>query len=826
MPSQTPQPKVYKSPSVYPSTKKAVPLKKRKWAALLLAMILLASILFISQNQILGLQKSHRISIDQVLGYSSTRADGSGPDIIIASAADPFYSIIATPTAVWYDKNSPDTGYGLRPFFVVDKVASDPQMRFESMMGIKTALVIGKVDSGISNENVIDMPAPEASLEVAKLTYTRAPGAMLVTYDQDGYAFMDSAAVLSSYLNIPILVVHKNQGEISDLLHKLHVKYIITVGHDAEGLSKTFQMPTVVLDCQKSIRAASLRVVQDRFGRIDYMVMSNPSDVIPPSITNIDIQKQKGQITDMEVLLAGNNVVLSGTRTDHYNLTLKPGIQLVKIWANVTAVNSYFKRVKKELGVQPIISIEIRDSEGNIVSYSPSIAYATRSAYTEFLLVNCTTDMDLAISMWYGTKGFSTMLWGSSGYTKVDAEYELTIETDTLSSPHWPLLEDDSLMAPYIAAAHGGIVLAGPGFELTDENYASMADGAIGGPWYNENQSSISSDKAVEVVMVLNETVESFKAYTAYNNNGTLFDSYTAGHGWLAILGDPNMIPFYYWPTDPSWKDDPIYGVNWPGDLIYSYNGTLSLGRLMGQTVSDVSVQEARTLFYQEYTNAYIDIVTQNYPAGANTWNDHYGLLYGEAGGQTGAIFWQDPFTKELAQHGWFVEKYGASKSKDRQAMEAAGAYEKANFFEIMLHGNWYWYVPEENGADSYSTAVKVSDVKDWQLGPMTFLTAACLMGRTDGVPPETQISMAFVHAGVNAVFSATRSTGQESSTREIERDLMYSDVSVGEALRDQKNSKPEAPTLYVRVLYGDPAFNPYEPENGFSDQGRPILVP
>jgi hypothetical protein len=818
--------KVYKSPFVCPFTKKVVPLKRRKRIALLLAIIFFAAIFLAFQKDLMSSSAVDRITIDKVLGYTSDRADAPGPDLVLASAADPFYSIIATPAAVWYDKGGTSSGSGLRPFFVVDKVVSDPQMRYESLMGIKTALVLGKVDSGVIDEDVIDSPPPDASVTLAEKTYLRAPGAIVVSYDQEGYSFMVSAAVLASYLDIPVLVLDQNRGDIAALLNKWHARYIIAVGHDAETIARTFGKPSVILDCQKSIRAASLRVVQDRFGRIDYMVMTNPSDVVPPKVTHTDVQKVKGHITDLNVLVAGNEVVVSGTKYDRYNLTLPAGIQLVKIWANVTAVNSYLKRVKKELGVQPIINIEVRDADANIVAYAPSFAHATRSAYVEFLLVNCTKTMDLTISMWYGTKGFSTMLWGSSGYTKVDADYELTTEIDTVSDAHWPLLEDDSLMAPYLASAHGGIVLAGPGFEMTDKDYPALADGATGGPWYNAEQSDVSSAKALQVVQVLNDTVESFKAYPAASGNGTLFDTYTGEHGWIAIVGDPNMLPFYYWPTDPGWADDPVYGVNWPGDLMYSYNGSLSLGRLMAPTVADVSAQVARTLFYEDYSKAYIADLSKDYPADQTPWSDHYGLLYGEAGGQTGAIFWQDPFTTELLQHKWFVEKYGASVSKDRQTMDALGAYRKANYFEIMLHGNWYWYVPEENGPDSYSTAVKVSDVKDWQLGPTNFLTAACLMGRTDGVPPDTQISMAFVHAGVNAIFSATRSTGQESSTREIERDLLYSDVSVGEALRDQKNAKPEPPTVYVRVLYGDPAFNPYEPENGYSDQGRPVLLP
>jgi len=53
---------------------------------------------------------------------------------------------------------------------------------------------------------------------------------------------------------------------------------------------------------------------------------------------------------------------------------------------------------------------------------------------------------------------------------------------------------------------------------------------------------------------------------------------------------------------------------------------------------------------------------------------------------------------------------------------------------------------------------------------------------------------------------------------------LIVDDWSLGEALRGEKRIDQELPTYYVRTLYGDPAFNPYEPNNGFSNQGRPIL--
>ena len=130
---------------------------------------------------------------------------------------------------------------------------------------------------------------------------------------------------------------------------------------------------------------------------------------------------------------------------------------------------------------------------------------------------------------------------------------------------------------------------------------------------------------------------------------------------------------------------------------------------------------------------------------------------------------------------------------------------------------------------DSYSTGVKVSDLigpeGDWELGPSMFISGVCLLGRIDGIAPQQSITMAFIHSGVNSFFTSTRSTGSESKAGTVERALVYDDVSVGEAWRADKNENQEPAAFYVRVLYADPAFNPTEPQHGFSDQGRPVFV-
>jgi hypothetical protein len=97
-------------------------------------------------------------------------------------------------------------------------------------------------------------------------------------------------------------------------------------------------------------------------------------------------------------------------------------------------------------------------------------------------------------------------------------------------------------------------------------------------------------------------------------------------------------------------------------------------------------------------------------------------------------------------------------------------------------------------------------------------------MGRIDGIPPEMNIGLSMLHAGCNGFIGATRETGPEAGLETFENHLIIDDYSVGEALRGEKRIDKELPTYYVRTLYGDPAFNPYEPNNGFSNQGRPML--
>lgn len=86
-------------------------------------------------------------------------------------------------------------------------------------------------------------------------------------------------------------------------------------------------------------------------------------------------------------------------------------------------------------------------------------------------------------------------------------------------------------------------------------------------------------------------------------------------------------------------------------------------------------------------------------------------------------------------------------------------------------------------------------------------------------------VSPYMIYAGCNGFVGATRETGQEAGLTTFENHRIVDDMSIGEALRREKRVDKEPPTYFVRTLFGDPAFNPYEPNNGFSNQGRPEIL-
>jgi hypothetical protein len=767
----------------------------------------------------------NEISISEVLEYTSER--NTIEEMVITSDDNSFYSLIATPIACWYDiAENGDSRYGLKPLLIaVDGSIDENQNRFIDYCGYGTALTIGSMDYAgkSSSESMTGTPA-EVSLQIAKHTFLSAAGALIIEEDQAGYELGVVATPIASYLNIPVIIVDSdtNYGNLKSKLSDLHVRYTIVLGSKAEKIAGKLGFDSVLLDCTDEINRNVIEVVQHRFDSINYITMTNPSDVVPPQVIETEQLEFTETVNNVKVKTGNIDQDIVGESEHTFDIPVPDGLNRIQIYINFTNLASKpLDPLKQAIEVEPLIFAYLYDPNGRLVAYEPSFSYEVGKNYLETETFNCTGNFRLEVTVYYGTRGFDTYAGTQLGISRIEGTYEVSVLISELSEPHLPMFIDLSMMAPYISASHGGIVLADPTFELTDEAFASSAAGYGTGPWYETALHEATNEKVTANVEKLNQIIELFEEFD-------LKDNYLNGPAWLALLAGPNMLPQYYEPKDASYVEDVIYGVGWATDTKYSLDLQLSIARTLGRNVGEVSTMIARTLFYEPYTNAHTQMIKQQYGS-SEDWGSNFHFLAGELGGRTGWFFWQREFANEVQDHGFEAEQYYRNSENDRQYMILQGAYERANYFDLMMHGNWYWYTTELNGMDSYSTSVKVSDIRkapnDWELGPSMFISGSCLLGRIDGVSPVNSITIAFIKAGINAFYVATRSTGNEAKAGTIERSLMYEDFSVGEALRLDKLTNIDPPAFYVRLLFADPAFNPYEPENGFSDQGRPELV-
>ncbi|MCK4613436.1 MAG: hypothetical protein KAU14_01425 [Thermoplasmata archaeon] len=189
--------------------------------------------------------------------------------------------------------------------------------------------------------------------------------------------------------------------------------------------------------------------------------------------------------------------------------------------------------------------------------------------------------------------------------------------------------------------------------------------------------------------------------------------------------------------------------------------------------------------------------------------------------------------------------------------------YERANYHFFCAHGFYYWYVPtaqesllSEGGDIIKSTAgggaFTTASVKDMEMGPGTIFGSSCVTGKTDGIPGRNALSMAFLHAGMNVYIGASRlSYGSLTPEPDPNSDealgnylgamyyaymsggvfydketgnthMPYEDLSSGQApmlaknkyVRDKGDGGVDMTTYVEFMHYGDPAFNPYEPNH------------
>jgi hypothetical protein len=155
-------------------------------------------------------------------GNSQTREVFS----VIVSDENPFYVLIATPAALFYDEN-----IHVKPLLVEN--FSNPSKaveRFKGLYGMDDAIII-------SDKDVVN-----ASIDISKI-WKRSDEAIIIKNNFEGYKLGVAIACLGSYKNIPVFVANKI-GEIEERLKEMGIKRTYVCG-DIDGYEEAIKFESI-----------------------------------------------------------------------------------------------------------------------------------------------------------------------------------------------------------------------------------------------------------------------------------------------------------------------------------------------------------------------------------------------------------------------------------------------------------------------------------------------------------------------------------------------------------------------------------------------------
>ena len=290
----------------------------------------------------------------------------------------------------------------------------------------------------------------------------------------------------------------------------------------------------------------------------------------------------------------------------------------------------------------------------------------------------------------------------------------------------------------------------------------------------------------------------------------------------------PNPEPPYQDINDPALvPSDDIY-ADVDGDLT---THELAMGRPIGINLEDASTLITRTFFYEEYMEQWVTNSPISQAIGAE-WKDTAFIHCGDD--WNGYVLISTPAYVEVFEYLNTHDYTTYTTIGTGETVDSVTRYfESSNLVFILAHGSQTGF----HMIDGYTAA----DVKEWWLGPSSFVVTSCNVGNTDCpnlTNIDNSIAFAIMRTGINAFYGGMRyeytgvynpdpeyglvASGSPRLSQIIIDLLTEEDLTSGMALRDGQNQYMEELLdpdgrdydVAIKMLYGDPMFNPYEPFN------------
>ena len=717
---------------------------------------------------------------------------------VIVSKENPFYAIIATPVSLYYDN-----GIHVQPLLVEN--ISNPSKaitRFKEMYGLKNAITI-------ANKNI-----EEASIEIATEIWNRTDEAMIVENSYDGYKMAVAIASLASYEDMPIFITD-DTNNIAGILQNLGVKKTYIVGN-INGYGSYVRFTDI-----KQINDFMIDYVKNHFNNVDYITITNPSDVKKARVIESKNYNFNGFVNSGSTL-HGLHILLTGMNYSiRHEIEIPPSYKHARI--KIDLINLDSKYVEK-WGDRMFMHLTTPD---NITFIYTSTAAGIPVVKNGSIISD--------------RLHFETAVYNKPGKYKVDimgtwimknkGKYAMHAKVEKIDDTSYSLMHNLSSMAPYLTAYHHGIVFANESFAFAGNE--SIGVKGVVYPSTNEELVKPCDEHLFKVHEKLNQILSRIANISSDDVEG-LHNYYTKNPIYIAIMADPTMVPMFYYHNPDS---DNIIGVQLPSDFFYgdidpnkndwendsfTYYPTMenAVGRVTGYDAEDCSALIARTVAYNEIIDSLGDwknnATVQTGSGLEFQWIPVLSALAGMiSGGEeptkwpSGEIYFTNlHISHDVAQAGFNVRSTILTASQ-RDGFENLARYTSRfnipfpHFIELINgnrvvkggnyqrnsnlifafdHGIYYLYEAGDILLDargfppitwlarfleplgimsglSSRGAYAVRYVVNDDYGPSVIFVESCIVGRTDGLLPQNCLTQAYIHAGVNAMVASTRVT-------------------------------------------------------------------
>ncbi|MCI0497526.1 MAG: C25 family cysteine peptidase [Thermoplasmata archaeon] len=277
-------------------------LGKMKVITLSVVMILLLGGLSLVDVRAGDGSSSRKATLADLLGQEAVRS--GQPEAVVASADEPYYALIGTPLALYYE--------GGERMAVPLLVGSGDEISsavgsFLVKYDADVIVTLGSVDNIPFGQKVKVEGSPrDVSIEVARAYWVSSKGAVLVETSQLGYNMATAVMPLASYLNMPVMATDSTDGEVKAALRALGVEFTIVCG-GIGGYGKEMRLPMTSRDSgifteeetSMTMIGHTRDVIEQRLGlSVGYLAVANPLDVHENEVLEAETFHFEGMVGD------------------------------------------------------------------------------------------------------------------------------------------------------------------------------------------------------------------------------------------------------------------------------------------------------------------------------------------------------------------------------------------------------------------------------------------------------------------------------------------------------------------------------------------------